>query len=265
MVRPAESDAPFDLRGRVAVVTGAGSPTGIGFATARLLRRMGAAVLVTATSDRIAIRAAELGSDDVIGVVADLTDPEQVAQVAERAEARWGRVDALVNNAGMVSVAAPDSEAGRLEDVPPALWRAGMSRNLDTAYLTTRALLPLMTGAAGRIVMLASVTGPVMAIRADPIYAAAKSAMTGLARALAVDLAGRGITVNSVAPGWVATGSQTTHEQEQGRRTPMGRSASANEVAAVVAFLCTVEASYLTGQTIVVDGGNSIAEERGPA
>ncbi len=255
---------PFDLTGRTAVVTGAGSPTGIGFATAALLARMGAAVLITATTQRVDERVAELTAlgHDAAGVVADLTDVEQVDVVAAAALERWGSVDVLVNNAGMTSIAAPVAEDGQLETLSLSTWQAGIRRNLDTAFLTTRPVLPLMTGRQGRIVMISSVTGPVMAMRADPVYAAAKAGMVGLARAVALDVAARGITCNVVAPGWIATGSQTPHEHEQGLRTPMGRSATADEVAAVAAFLATPGASYITGEMIVVDGGNSIAEER---
>jgi 3-oxoacyl-[acyl-carrier protein] reductase len=101
-----------------------------------------------------------------------------------------------------------------------------------------------------------------MAMRDEPAYAAAKAGMVGLARSIAVDFGGAGVTANAVAPGWIATGSQTPHEQQQGLRTPLGRSASAREVASAVAWLCTPGAGYVTGQCIVVDGGNSISEER---
>jgi 3-oxoacyl-[acyl-carrier protein] reductase len=163
----------------------------------------------------------------------------------------------------MTSVSQPSSEAGLLDEMSLDTWRQGLYRNLDTAFLATRAVLPAMSGGWGRIVMMASVTGPVMAMRADPVYATAKAGMVGLVRALALDVAGRGITVNAVAPGWIATGSQTPHEHEQGVRTPIGRSATPAEVAAAVAFLASPGSSYLTGQCLVVDGGNSIAEERG--
>jgi 3-oxoacyl-[acyl-carrier protein] reductase len=93
-------------------------------------------------------------------------------------------------------------------------------------------------------------------------YGAAKAGMVGLTRSLAVEVARSGITVNAVCPGWIATASQTAHEHEQGLRTPVGRSATADEIANVAVWLCTPGASYLTGQAIVVDGGNSIAEER---
>ena len=110
--------------------------------------------------------------------------------------------------------------------------------------------------------MVSSVTGPVMAMRADAAYATAKAAMVGLVRSLAVDLAGDGITANAVAPGWIATGSQTDEEVREGAITPMGRSGTPDEIAWPVAWLCTPGAAYLTGQCLVVDGGNSVAEER---
>ncbi len=238
-------------------MTGAGSPDGIGFACARALADLGATVHVTSTTERIAARAAELGNAS-LGLVADLTREADVDSL----HASIGDVDVVVNNAGMLSVGSPDVQSP-VSSMSAADWRADLARNLDTAFLVTRAFLPGMVGRGfGRIVNVASTTGPVNAMPDQSSYAAAKAGMVGLTRAVAVEVGRSGVTCNAVAPGWIASGSQPEDEAEHGRRSPVGRSGTPAEVAAVVAFLASPGSSYITGQCVVVDGGNSVLVAR---
>ncbi len=255
----------FDLQGRTALVTGAGGPGGIGFATARLLGAMGAAVAVTSTTDRIAERARSLADEgvEVLHHVADLTRPAEAAALVDAVLTRFGRLDVLVNNAGMTQLGAPDDEGGAFLELDARHWQASVERNLLTAVTVTRLVLPAMLAVGhGRIVNVASTSGPVTAFGDDAAYHAAKAGLVGMTRSLAIEVAQRGVTVNAVCPGWIATPSVSAEEHQMGAATPMGRSGTPAEVAAGIAFLASDEASYLTGQLLVVDGGNAVTEDK---
>lgn len=248
----------FSLQGKIALVTGAGSSSGIGFASALALKSLGAKVIVTSTTNRIFDRANEIQGQ---GFVADLCDERQVQELFSNIEL----LDILVNNAGMTSVSTPagDSEACDLANIELSNWRLGMARNLDSAFLVTKHALPLLRKSkSGRIIMISSVTGALMAMRNQPIYAAAKAGMIGLTKSLALDEAKNSLTCNAILPGWIGTDSISEKEKLEGRFVPLGRGGRAEEVASAVAFLASDEASYITGQSIVIDGGNSIMEER---
>ena len=246
------------LKGKVALVSGAGARGGIGFAIAKSLVELGAEVWITSTTERIHERAKEIGAN---GFVADLIDIEQCHSLVGSLES----LDVLVNNAGMTSVGSPlrQDESASLTEVSTEAWERGIKRNLDTAFNLTKAALPkLRESHAGRIVMISSVTGGAMAMRNQPVYATAKAALLGLTKSIALDEASYGITCNAILPGWIETDTQNEHEKLQGMKVPLGRSGKPSEIAGLVAWLATESAGYITGQSIIVDGGNSLLEER---
>lgn len=250
------------VEGRVALVTGAGSADGIGFATARLLRASGARVAITSTTERIYDRLEELdgGPEGTFAKPADLTDAAAVAALIEEVTGALGPIDIVVNNAGMVQIGR-DEPTTLLHETSDKGWRYGIDINLTTAFLVTRAVLQGMIDRNhGRIVQMASVTGPVVGIPGSAVYGAAKAGMLGMARSLAIEVGRHNVTVNCIGPGWIETASSSDDEVAAGRHTPVGRSGTPEEVGHVAVFLASDEASYVTGQLIVVDGGNTIQE-----
>ena len=246
--------------GRVAIVTGAGAPDGIGLAVARALVGEGARVVLGATTDRVFDRAAELGPE-AVGVVADLTVDGAADALVAAATKHWGRLDVLVNNAGMTSVSSGWDADAEVAALSLADWDAALARNLTTAFLMCRAAVPVMCAAGyGRIVSVGSTTGTVNAMPGQSTYTAAKAGLVGLSRALALEVAGRGVTVNVVAPGYVSTGSQLDFEAAAATAGPAGRSGTPAEIAACVAFLAHESASFVTGAVLVADGGHSLPE-----
>ena len=243
------------------LVTGAGAPNGIGFAIARAFALIGHSVTITASSDRIQDRSAELVKLglEVRSVVADLTSATDV----ERLHEHVGAIDVLINNAGLGSLASPAIHK-RFMDLDESDWDRGINVNLKTAFLVTRAFLPGMTTRGrGRIINISSVTGPLVSNEGEAAYSAAKAGMVGLTHALALEVARHGITVNAIAPGWIKTGASTADEQFAARNTPPGRAGRPEEVAAAALFLASDGASYINGALLVVDGGNILQERKG--
>jgi 3-oxoacyl-[acyl-carrier protein] reductase len=258
--------APFSLAGRTALVTGAGAADGIGFACARILGRMGARVAIGATSARVHERADELTAlgYDTRGYTADLTDPDQARALVHDATLWLGGLDILVNNAGM-TLTGEEIAGGTFAEQPADAWLRQLDITLMTAVNVTREVLPAMRSMQhGRVIMVSSVTGPLVSMSGSSAYSAAKAGMDGLMRALANEEAPHGITVNSVGPGWIQTGSSEPDELIAGGYTPVGRPGRPDEVAAVVGFLASDEASYVNGQNYVVDGGNIVQDMKGP-
>jgi 3-hydroxybutyrate dehydrogenase len=249
----------MELRGKVALVTGGGR--GIGAAVARRLAAAGLQVAICGrTEGEIEEVAASVGG---VAVCADLGDRSSTDAMLAKVASKSGRIDVLVNNAG-VAASAP---LGRTRD---ETWDQVMEVNATAAFRITRALVPAMVEAGwGRIINIASNAG-VSGYGYTVAYCAAKHAMVGMTRALAVDLARTGVTVNAICPGWVETrmaedavqriSDKTGRTPEEARSalaemSPQGRIIAPEEVAHLVATLCADEARGVNGQAIVIDGG----------
>ena len=251
----------FNLSHKTSLITGAGSSNGIGFASAKFLQSMGSKVFITGKSERIKERAKELNCPYFI---ADLTKEEEVKNLINEVKKEFGSLDVLVNNAGMTSVIdSPGAESGNIENTDLNKFISSVERNLVSAFLVTKESLELLKKSkSARVIMITSITGPVMAMKNEVSYASSKAGLAGLTRSLALDFAKDNILVNAIAPGWIQTESQSESEKEAGLNTPLKRSAKPEEIASLVGYLASDEAGYMTGQVIAVDGGNSIQEER---
>lgn len=258
---------PFiSFENQVCVVTGAGSSEGIGFKTAEILGQLGGKIAIIATSDRINDRVAELEAQGITakGYVANLMDRAQVEKIVEQIKSDFGTVHVLVNNAGLAQIGKKD-KSDHFADMTYDDWDVTINRNLTLTFNVTRNILPIMKAAQyGRIVNVSSVTGPVVSTSGDSGYGAAKAAVNGMSKAIAIEVGKDNITINNVLPGWIKTAAQSKRGAEGGRNTPLGRSSTPTEVANAVVFLASDKASYITGQDLIVDGGNVIQEYKGP-
>ncbi len=255
------------LKGKTAFVTGVASESGMGFATAKALANWGASVGILDISDRVFDREMELKvrGVEVMAFKADLTDRQTVREAAKTMVERFGKVDILANVAGMAYFGTEEIFKN-LVDLSEKEWDFSIAINLKSTFNTIQAFLPGMIDQGyGRIVNVSSVTGPLVANPGESPYCAAKAGIVGLTKALAIETGKLGVTVNAVAPGWIKTGASTEGELAGAENTPMGRAGTPEEVAQLIRFLASDESSYITGQNIVIDGGNILQEYKGPS
>jgi 3-oxoacyl-[acyl-carrier protein] reductase len=240
----------FNLTGKTALVTGASG--GIGAAIARALHAQGAAVALSGTKvTALEQLAAELGERAVV-TPANLSDTAATEALVKDAEAKLGRLDILVNNAGLTR----DTLAMRMKDED---WQLVLDVNLTAGFRLARSVLRgMMKRRWGRIIGITSIVG-VTGNPGQANYAASKAGMIGMSKALAAEVASRGITVNCVAPGFIATAMTDVLPDEQKQKlsaaVPAGRLGDPREIAAGVVYLASEEAGYVTGQTLHINGG----------
>ncbi len=241
----------FDLTGKCALVTGASG--GIGAEIAKALHAQGATVGLTGTRvEALEKVAAEIGNERVHILPCNLSDDEALAALPKQAEEAMGSLDILVNNAGLTR----DNLAMRIKDDD---WDAVLNVNLTAAFKLSKAVLRgMMKKRWGRIIGITSIVG-VTGNPGQTNYAASKAGMIGYSKSLAYEVGSRGITVNCVAPGYIATAmtDELSDDVKSGMLTkiPAGRMGNPEEIAAGVVYLASNEAQYVTGQTLHINGG----------
>ena len=240
----------FELTGKTALITGATG--GIGRQIAKKMHAQGATLALTDMNlDTLKAFQAELG-DRVFVYSANLTDSESLNLLVKQAQADMGRIDILVNNAGITK----DGLAMRMTDDQ---WQAVLNINLTAGFKLARAVIPgMMKNRFGRVISMASIVG-VTGNAGQANYSASKAGLIAMSKCMAQELASRGITFNSVAPGFIKTPMTDALSEEVRaqllKEVPMGRLGTAEDIANTVVFLASDEASYITGQTIHVNGG----------
>ena len=240
----------FDLTGKTALVTGASG--GIGGAIARALHEQGATVALSGTrAEALEAVASELGERAHV-TPANLGDPESVEALVGAAEAALGQIDILVNNAGLTR----DGLAMRMKDED---WQQVLDVNLTAAFRLSRGVLRgMMKRRSGRIIGITSIVG-VTGNPGQANYAASKAGMIGMSKALAQEVASRGITVNCIAPGFITSAMTDALNDAQKeallKGIPAGRMGEGGEIAAGCVYLASDEAAYVTGQTLHINGG----------
>ncbi len=241
----------FSLQGKTALVTGASG--GIGAAVAKALHAAGATVAISGTRAAVLEELkTELGSERVHVVPCNLSSPEDVEKLVPAAEAAMGGLDILVNNAGITR----DGLAMRMKDED---WQAVLDVNLTSSFRLARAAMKLMMKKRwGRIVSVTSIVG-VTGNAGQANYVASKAALIGLSKSLAQELATRNVTVNCVAPGFIATPMTDALNDKQKEailtKIPAGRMGLPADIAAAVLYLASEEAGYVTGHTLHINGG----------
>jgi 3-oxoacyl-[acyl-carrier protein] reductase len=250
---------PASLDSQAAIVTGAAN--GVGRGVARVLAGEGASVVVAdvdATGADAAVSALRDDGLDALAVPVDVTDRASTERMAAATLDAHGRIDILVANAGIYPMV-------RIADMDDAAWDRVMGINVKGALHAIQACLPAMLDRGyGRIVLMSSVTGPITGYPGFAHYGASKAAMLGMMRSIALEVARRGVTVNAVMPGNVQTEGLDELGEEHKRKMlaaiPMGAFADPTDIGWAVRFLASPEARYVTGQTLVVDGGQVLPE-----